>query len=560
MQHSYQGTPIPLGFLTPAAFTNIIDVTASRPPFTSTFTNGILSTQFLVNVLSRDGIIEPGELERHLRRPKDWLRSYLAGDVIPIIRDFFAQPAGRFHAALYELEDEELLDLLKTNAARIDLILSDAGSSVDEAAEPAANGRRPTRYDTRNAPARAALRAIADMPGSGFTLQDRLFNGSGHIGHNKFVVYLDAAGTPRSVLTGSTNWTWSGLAGQSNNCIRIDDDAVAGAFFQYWTRLHADALPVPPSLGAKARGANQGDTLKTADRTPLRAALAAGGDIEVWFSPNMPGKAQPPDRSARPTLPPPDMDNLFSLMRKARHAIFFAVFMPSRGGLNSIVSEAIALGLRDSSLNVVGAISDTQAMWGYEQGSTQPNGRKIPAWSPHIFQQAGVSVVRATALTDKEIGRALGDFVLDETLTVGRAIIHDKVLVIDPHDPEHCVVAFGSHNMGYKASYSNDENLVVVRGHHALATAYAVHVLDIYDHYRFRAVEAQLTAQARHPGARGSASDPRFDGFLDTTDGWQARASRRLSDYFAQLATAAKAVRMRVPARATAGPGQPSRI
>ena len=32
----------------------------------------------------------------------------------------------------------------------------------------------------------------------------------------------------------------------------------------------------------------------------------------------------------------------------------------------------------------------------------------------------------------------------------------------------------------------NDENLLIVRGHKPLAHAYAVHVMDVYDHYRFR--------------------------------------------------------------------------
>lgn len=374
------------------------------------------------------------------------------------------------------------------------------------------------------------MREIADTPGSGCTLQNRLFNGSGHIGHNKFVVWLDDGGIPRSVLTGSTNWTWSGVAGQSNNCIRIDDDNVADAYSKYWELLKADVFPEPDPLNAKAKGANQGDTLKSTNRTPARVELAGGASAEIWFSPNMPGKQQPPSKSAKPALPPPDMDRLFSLLRKAEHAVFFLVFMPSRGGINSVVSEAIELGLKDTSLNVIGAISDTQAMWNYEPGRKLPNGKKLPAWSPHVFQQAGVSVVRATALTDKEIGRALGDFKTDETLTLGRAIIHDKVLVIDPMDPDRCVVAFGSHNLGYKASYSNDENLVIVQGHAALAQAYAVHVLDVYDHYRFRAAEAELAATAKDDDSDGP--DPRWDGFLDTTDGWQKRASHRLSDYF----------------------------
>lgn len=531
VEHTYEGQPIPLGYLTQAAFTNIIDVTTRHAPFTSSFTNGILSTQFLSKVLNEDGTISPNELKDHLQKPNDWLRNYLAGDVLPILHDFFAQPGGRFHAALYELEDEELLKLLTDNAARLDLILSDAGSGNDEDAEPNDKGKQPKIFDTRNAPARAALRAIAETAGSGFTLQNRLFNGTGHIGHNKFLVWLDGTGTPRSVITGSTNWTWSGIAGQSNNCIRIDDDTIAGAYFDYWTQLKADVLPEPKPLNAKAKGANQGDTLKKTNRTPLRATLANGASAEIWFSPNMPGKQQPPSASAKPALPPPDMDALFSLLRKAEKAIFFLVYMPSRGGVNSVVSEAIALGLKDTSLNVVGAISDTQAMWGFEKSQVLPNGKKLPAWSPHVFQQAGISVVRATALTDKEIGRAVGDFKNDETLTLGRAIIHDKILVIDPMDPDKCAVAFGSHNFGYKASYSNDENLVIVKGHLALAQAYAAHVLDVYDHYRFRAAEAELAAQGKTRGS-SKATDTRWDGFLDKTDNWQAHASHRMAAYF----------------------------
>ena len=47
--------------------------------------------------------------------------------------------------------------------------------------------------------------------------------------------------------------------------------------------------------------------------------------------------------------------------------------------------------------NFVGAISDTQAMWGYEASRTTPSGEKIPASAPYTFRKAGVSVIRATA-------------------------------------------------------------------------------------------------------------------------------------------------------------------
>ena len=58
-------------------------------------------------------------------------------------------------------------------------------------------------------------------------------------------------------------------------------------------------------------------------------------------------------------------------------------------------------------------------------------------------------------------------------------------MVIDPFS-DNCAVVTGSHNLGFRASHNNDENMVIVRGHRGLAEAYACHVLDVYDHYAWR--------------------------------------------------------------------------
>jgi phosphatidylserine/phosphatidylglycerophosphate/cardiolipin synthase-like enzyme len=72
-----------------------------------------------------------------------------------------------------------------------------------------------------------------------------------------------------------------------------------------------------------------------------------------------------------------------------------------------------------------------------------------------------------------------------ELTQLGHAVIHDKIVVVDPFSPT-CAVVVGSHNLGYKASYANDENMLIVRGVREVAQAYAPHVLDVYDHYRWR--------------------------------------------------------------------------
>lgn len=533
--NTYSGAPRPLCYLTDAAFTNAIEVTAKRGPFTTTFTNGILSTQFLSRVLEQRAKLSNNSLETILRTPGDPIRDYLSGDVVVTMTGFFDRfPTGRVKAALYELEDVELVDALMRHADRIDLILSDAGDRDADAKQGIA-----AAYDQRNREARAQLRAIAGRPGSHFTLQDRLFNGSGHIGHNKFLVHVDDQGRPDAVLTGSTNWTWSGVSAQSNNCIVIEDAAVAAAYLDYWTRLHADVQPTPqPDTTAPNPGAGQGDPLKRDDTRP-RPVTLAGGTATIWFSPNMPGRSALPSARSGRIATPPDMSDLFSTMRKAQRSILFLVFLPSRGGLHSIIEEAVDIGLKDHSLDVIGAISDPQAMWAPPEiakaaPATAPGAPKPKTSAPTVFREAGVSLVRATALTDKVIGRKLGNFRLDERLKTGVAIIHDKILVIDPQDPSACVVAFGSHNLGYKASYTNDENLMIVRGHQPLALAYAAHVLDVYDHYRFRAVEADRAAEAKAAEAAGRPAERAepWDGFLSTDDTWQRTASRRLSKLF----------------------------
>ncbi len=74
-------------------------------------------------------------------------------------------------------------------------------------------------------------------------------------------------------------------------------------------------------------------------------------------------------------------------------------------------------------------------------------------------------------------------------------------------------MVLGSHNLGLKASYSNDENMVIVSGDRDLAAAYAVHVLlTSMIHYRFRAIEAERKRQ-RQTG---------WGGFLEIDDRWLA--------------------------------------
>jgi hypothetical protein len=60
----------------------------------------------------------------------------------------------------------------------------------------------------------------------------------------------------------------------------------------------------------------------------------------------------------------------------------------------------------------------------------------------------------------------------------------------------------------------------VLRGNRPLALAYTTHVLDIYDHYKFRAVLEQQTREIMLKG-NPPPKRPTGKGFLQTTDAWQ---------------------------------------
>jgi phosphatidylserine/phosphatidylglycerophosphate/cardiolipin synthase-like enzyme len=487
---AYQGTPRPLGYLAPPTVTNSIHVTSKRGPFRSTFTNGILAAQWLRNVLLDDGVIEPDELINKIENPDDSHRKYLAGDVIPLIHELMERK-GEFHLALYELEDKEIEGILLENKSRIHVIL--ANTSANKKGE----------WDERNKKARAHLVA------EGVDIQHRMFNNNTHIGHNKFVVHTPPWGSPMSVLTGSTNWTSTGVAGQTNNAVLIEDDAVAGAYLAYWKRMKKDVLPLPRPLSKALKDNQQSKKFRESNQDSAQFQLGNGATLTSWFSPNMLQRKKPTSKK-KPAPTPPDLVDVYGLMRRAQDIILFLAFYPGQQGKDCIIGEAIDIGLKDHSLLVSGAVSSPQAMPNYVPKKKDEDGEVVEEGeSPATFDNGNVSIVRASRIDDRNL---LGDFGAEQLTAKGAigAIIHDKLVVIDPLSP-NCHVILGSHNLGFKASYSNDENLVIVSGDKELAEAYAVHILDVYDHYRFRAIEAERKRQGKS----------KWSGFLETDDSWQ---------------------------------------
>lgn len=445
------GNLLPMTSL-PTLTTNAVTISAEVGPGISAYFNrGLISTQRISRALHG----HPGavSLKAHVADPADPLRASLSGDMVEALVGFVDRAAtgGSIYAALYELHDDELLAKLVSLRSKLHVVLSNA-VVTDEVTKVKSDG---------NAAARDALKAAKAK------VIDRIMP-SNHIGHNKFLVHVDATGKAKAVLFGSTNWTPSGLCTQTNNTMVVDDPGLANRYLLYWRKLAADTKA---SLGiAKDL---QGGALRQWSAA-RKSFDVAGTSIESWFSPNTPAaRGSKTAGEARPV----DMQAVADRIAAAKHAVLFLAFYP---GNPCVANWAAAAQRADKNLFVRGCVTNKSASEGYYytlRGATPPPKPKGVKTAPREDPR----VIAANTFGKNEVPEGWQR----EILKAGFAIIHDKVVVIDPFSAD-CVVVTGSHNLGHKASYDNDENLVIVEGNKQLAVAYATHVLDIYDHFSWR--------------------------------------------------------------------------
>jgi phosphatidylserine/phosphatidylglycerophosphate/cardiolipin synthase-like enzyme len=416
------------------------------------FNRGLISTQRVARALQ--GSASKSKLLPQLKDPNSPLRASLAGNMVEALTGFLAraESGGEIYAALYELNDPVLLPKLMGLGNRLHIILSNS----------AAKDPQTGVMTDANQPARDALEP------AGCEKFNRIMP-SGHIGHNKFLVYKDDAGKARAVLFGSTNWTFTGLCAQTNNTVVIEDDDLAARYLDYWQQLAND------TTSADGVGKNlQGPNLRGWEKTGGDLKLSGGEAVESWFSPNTPKQR---NRNAKSEACPMDMQQVIKKINGVKRAILFLAFYPGTPSIANWIADAL---LKNKKLFVRGCVTNKNAAGAfyYElKGASPPKavkGVKTPiSEDPRVFAAQAFD------------GRQIPAGWLKEILQAGFAIVHDKIVVIDPFDDD-CAVITGSHNLGYQASYNNDENLAIISGNKKLAAAYATHVLDVYDHFSFR--------------------------------------------------------------------------
>jgi phosphatidylserine/phosphatidylglycerophosphate/cardiolipin synthase-like enzyme len=286
------------------------------------------------------------------------------------------QNNGHVFAALFELDDPELIPLLQAYEARAHVVLG--------------NGSVKHKDDDENAHARADIR-MCDV-------HNRM-TAPRALAHTKFLVICDADQTPHAVWTGSTNWTMTGLCTQANNAVLVQNSALAQDYLEQWKTL-AECEDASPA------------GLLTANATP-RTVRGLDGTT-LWFAP-MHGQS--------------DLEQAGEMIRAAKEGILFLMFNPGpRSTLfNDIVDLASPNGQHyDPDLYIQGVLN--------QDPGTAKNPVTLFNRGERIDSNADVvlpaKIPGPFAYWHEELLKLPRTF----------AMVHSKVIVIDPYGEKPVVM------------------------------------------------------------------------------------------------------------------------
>lgn len=418
------------------------------------FNRGTLMSQFMAHELG-DKVVDLAflnQMKKSLQKDDSRLRNFLSGELGARLLTLLEDTAAKGHhlyAALYELDDDVLIARLVALKKRAHVLLS--------------NGSKKKKGEDGNARAAAALDGVIDL--------SRRMLWSKGLGHNKFVVFARRPNEPFAVWTGSTNWATTGLCTQANNGIYIEHTGLAKLYFDQYKRLKAD-------------DASFGDALVNSNSTPKDAVPVAGVKRRVWFTRTRGGA---------------DMADAAELINGAKKAILFLMFEPGSGGLLPVIQARLssAAATYDPTLYVQGVVNSLKP--GGQAGAVVDakievvgRGGNKP-FDLRIIQPDGIR--NNLASWAREVTRR--EFMIGSGGVIGHAIVHSKIIVIDPLSSP--VVITGSHNFSANASAQNDENFLVIRGDSELAQRYCVNIMNVYQHYRWRQYLIECEARGIDP-------------------------------------------------------------
>jgi hypothetical protein len=290
----------------------------------------------------------------------------------------------------------------------------------------------------------------------------------GHFGrfaHNKCIIVRDrASGKGIRVLTGSANFSLRGLYVQANNVIVLNNQRAADLY----------ALAFQTAWNGQVKRDTFVDSKVSPGWFNPELVTISPPEIGLSFAPHASGNIS--------------LDAVASFINQAKRSVFFAIMDISENVSGPVLNAIRALPERESifyygtAQTATGVVVQKPAsgiMTTRRAKSSKPPPQSVLPHGEFVTFSALKRLVPAPFQAEFDGGPG--------------QTIHDKFIVVD-FDTDSPVVFSGSSNLAAGGESENGDNLLAIFDG-AVATAFAVEAVRLFDHYEFRsAVNASTKA------------------------------------------------------------------
>jgi hypothetical protein len=414
------------------------------------------------------------------REEYDWL-GFSARDLIFELLDEVKRDRGlQLDVFAYDLNEPDimrtLIDLGREKRVRI--ILDDADLHHDKPPKP----DEPPKPAEPHKPEDLFEKAFNAAVGDG----SRLLRGHfARYSHDKVFV-VSRGGAPIKVLTGSTNFSVTGIYVNSNHVLVLDDPEAAGFYAEVFEEAWRDKVKAKPFR--ESEYSQRGFSPSSPGLPPMAVAFAPHNQGDA-----MRGLQEIAARVKREESKP----------MAGCGCVLFAVMAMSRG--DSPVWEALNAIHENRQVFSYGISDSPEGINLYKSGSRQGllvTGKPVKAVLPPPFDQV-------------------------REIYAGHQV-HHKFVVCGFNSPD-AAVFFGSSNLAVGGEKENGDNLICIRDED-VAVVFAIEAIGLVDHFNFldkcatggagsAATAAKRQAPANPSGTPRDAAEA-AGWFLSTDDGW----------------------------------------
>jgi hypothetical protein len=385
-----------------------------------------------------------------------WLGFTARATILALLDEVLAKKTLKLDVFAYDLNEPDVMKRLLTLAGqgRVRVILDDAALHH--------NKKKPKPEDEFEAEFTKVAKGDAAIKRGKF----------GRYAHDKVMVASDSR-RAKKVLTGSTNFSVSGLYINSNHVLVFDDPQTAARYAALFQQVWEEEV----KAGAFLDSALSSERFSPSDGTvPPRT---------ITFSPHREGFAAEVLDAISARVAAEDTDD-------ATASVLFAVM--GLDGSGSVYPALKELHAKDDVFSY-GVSDDTDGIALYAPGERtgvlvtgKPTRTRLP---PPFSQVPKIGTYHQ---------------------------IHHKFVICGFNGPDP-VVYCGSSNLALAGEQKNGDNLIAIRDGD-VATAFALEALSLVDHFQFLDRLSEHGADSRKPPASKRAAARSVGWFLSTSDRW----------------------------------------